>query len=127
MIFFYFGSTDSYDTSERISLKFTICGQEIISLVKDERAVFLWSRDATIDYERYQLFHNWYYQSFSNMNQVTYPRSQECSIDKFTLYEADADGNQVEISNGGLGDDGTAIAYITSTNTFTDATINPLT
>jgi hypothetical protein len=73
MIFFYFGSTDRCDTSGRFSLTFAICGQETISLVKDERAVLLWSRDGTKDYEQYSLYQNWFYQSFKNMNKVIYP------------------------------------------------------
>jgi len=35
-IYFYFGSTNSYSTSSMMTLKYTVCGDEEISLVSDE-------------------------------------------------------------------------------------------
>ena len=50
-LLFYVGATDTYDTSALFTLKYTVCGQEIVSLNDPVRAIFLYSRNGTTDYE----------------------------------------------------------------------------
>jgi hypothetical protein len=44
---FYLASKDSYDTSIKVTLKYTVCGQEKVSLNDPIRSIFLYSRNGT--------------------------------------------------------------------------------
>jgi hypothetical protein len=86
-IYFYLASKDSYDTSVQITLKYTVCGQEVISLNDPMRAIFLYSRNGTHNYEPRNEYNAWYSVDFSAMDTTTYPRSNECIIDDYSLMQ----------------------------------------
>jgi hypothetical protein len=60
---------------------------EILSLNDPVRAIFLYSRNGTNEYEDRTEHLLWFNVDYSAMDQVTYLRSQECKIDDFTLRE----------------------------------------
>jgi hypothetical protein len=86
-IHFYFASKDSYDTSERITLKYTVCGLEILSLNDPVRAIFLYSRDGSKAFDPRMDYLPWYNVDYSAMDHTTYPMSNECKIDDYTVVE----------------------------------------
>jgi hypothetical protein len=51
-----------------VSLKYTVCGQEVISLNDPIRAIFLYSRNGTTDYEPRNEYLNWFNVDFSKMD-----------------------------------------------------------
>jgi hypothetical protein len=87
IIHFYFASKDSYDTSEMITLIYTVCGLETIILNDPARAVFLLSRDGTLDYEKRTDHLDWFTVEWDGMDKSTYLKSEECGIDHYNLIE----------------------------------------
>jgi hypothetical protein len=67
-VHFYFASKDSYDTSEMITLKYTVCGLEILTLNDPVRAIFLYSRNGTNEYEHRTEHLLWFNVDFSAMD-----------------------------------------------------------
>jgi hypothetical protein len=82
---FYLASKDSYDTSVKVTLKYTVCGQETISLADSAVASFLLSRDGTIPYHPVSDHTSWYQVSHSSMDTSTYTMSSQCGIDELTV------------------------------------------
>jgi hypothetical protein len=58
-----------------------------VSLNDPLRAVYLFSRDGTKDYEAKSDHLPWYSVDWSAMDKVTYPKSEECVIDDYTVVE----------------------------------------
>jgi hypothetical protein len=86
-IYFYLASSESYDTSVQLTLKYTVCGQEVISLNNPLRAIFLLSRDGLNAYDQKQDHLAWYSVDYSSMDTTTYPKHNECIIDDYTVIE----------------------------------------
>ena len=80
-IHFYLASKDSYDTSVKVTFKYTVCGQETISLTDSAVAYFLLSRDGTKPYEAVSDHTSWYQVSHTGMDITTYPLATTCGID----------------------------------------------
>jgi hypothetical protein len=68
-------------------LKYTVCGQEVISLNDPLRAIFLYSRNGSHAYEPRAEHIAWYNVDWSEMDTSTYSRSQECVIDDYSVVE----------------------------------------
>jgi hypothetical protein len=68
-------------------LKYTVCGQEVVSLNDPIRAIFLYSRNGTNEYEPRTEHLNWFTVDWSAMDKTTYIRSEECVIDDYTIVE----------------------------------------
>ena len=60
---------------------------EVITLNDPVRAIFLYSRNGTNEFEPRTEHLLWYNVDYSAMDRVTYARSEECSIDDYTLRE----------------------------------------
>jgi hypothetical protein len=77
-------------------LKYTVCGQEVVSLNDPLRAIFLLSRDGTKDFQAMQDHIPWYNVDWSSMDKTTYPKSEECVIDNYSIVE-DSYNNPVHV------------------------------
>ena len=84
---FYLASKDSYDTSVQLTLLYTVCGMEVLTLNDPVRAIFLYSRNGTNEIESRTEHLQWFNVDYSAMNRSTYLRSEECKIDDYTLRE----------------------------------------
>jgi hypothetical protein len=51
------------------------------------RAIFLYSRNGTNEYEPRAEYLSWFNVDYSAMDKTTYVRSEECLIDDYTLVE----------------------------------------
>jgi hypothetical protein len=84
---FYLASKDSYDTSVKVTLKYTVCGQETILLADSAVAYFLLSRDGTIPYHPVSDHTTWYQVTHTNMDTILYPLATSCTIDQYHLVD----------------------------------------
>jgi hypothetical protein len=60
---------------------------EVLTLNDPVRAIFLYSRNGTNEYEPRAEHLTWFSVDYSAMDTVTYPRCNECVIDDYTLRE----------------------------------------
>jgi hypothetical protein len=82
-----------------MTLKYTVCGQEVITLNDPVRAIFLYSRNGTHEYEPRNEYLTWYNVDWSAMDKATYTKSEECVIDNYNIVE-DSYNNPVHVEAG---------------------------